>query len=182
MDHREASCEVILLVDGKVSSICSQKGNNNKDGLLKSTSSVVRSMNALYDCRFFRKKWQKLDPKDKVKVKKRIWEYRGTLIALVAALCGGALFNYYMHLQSTPMTDRVRYVAFTKEQFKKIADYEFEMVSAATPDYSTGCERPLSTLIPCFQAARRSLSEVLRASSSSSRCREQTTHSPSKMY
>ena len=58
-----------------------------------------------------------------------MWRYRGTLIAVAAFVVGVAVYNYFYHLQSTPITDRVRYVAFTREQFKKIADFEYEMVS-----------------------------------------------------
>ena len=73
-----------------------------------------------------------MDPEEKVKVKKSMWRYRETLFALAALAVGAGIANYFAHLQSTPITDRVRYVAFTREQFKKIADFEKEMVSLHT--------------------------------------------------
>ena len=70
-----------------------------------------------------------MEPEEKLKVKKSMWRYRGTLFVLAALVVGTGIINYFTHLQSTPITDRVRYVAFTREQFKKIADFEYEMVS-----------------------------------------------------
>ena len=75
-----------------------------------------------------------MDPEEKLKVKKSMWRYRGTLFALAAFAVAAGIVNYFAHLQSTPITDRVRYVAFTREQFKKIADFEKEMVSLDTLD------------------------------------------------
>ena len=70
-----------------------------------------------------------MDPNEKMQVKKGVWKYRATLVLLGALAVGAAVANYFMHLQSTPLTNRVRYVAFTREQLSKIADYEYEMVS-----------------------------------------------------
>lgn len=79
--------------------------------------------------RVLRKKWQKLDEKEKAKVRGTLWNFRGMLGLVAVAGVSALVINYFTHLQATPMTGRVRYLAFTNEQFRKIADYEFEMVS-----------------------------------------------------
>ncbi|XP_075527776.1 metalloendopeptidase OMA1, mitochondrial-like [Dermacentor variabilis] len=77
--------------------------------------------------RGFRKWWKSL-PSDKkayfiavaLRNKWKIAGYFG-----VAWGIGG--IYYFSHIQVTPITHRRRFVAFTREQFKKISDFEFEM-------------------------------------------------------
>lgn len=77
--------------------------------------------------RGFRKWWKSL-PSDKkayfiavaLKNKWKIAGYFG-----VAWGIGG--IYYFSHIQVTPITHRRRFVAFTREQFRKISDFEFEM-------------------------------------------------------
>ncbi len=51
------------------------------------------------------------------------------IFAGVGTLVIVGIANYLTHIQTTPITGRKRYIAFTSEQFNKIADFEFEMVS-----------------------------------------------------
>ena len=47
-------------------------------------------------------------------------------------MVGGLSLNYYCtHVQTTPVTGRTRFVAFTPDQIVKISQEGFEMVSAA---------------------------------------------------
>ncbi|XP_037526945.1 metalloendopeptidase OMA1, mitochondrial [Rhipicephalus sanguineus] len=82
---------------------------------------------AIITGRGFRKWWKAL-PADKkayfisvaVKNKWKIAGYFG-----VAWGIGG--IYYFSHIQETPITHRRRFVAFTRDQFRKISDFEFEM-------------------------------------------------------
>nr|XP_037287668.1 metalloendopeptidase OMA1, mitochondrial-like [Rhipicephalus microplus] len=82
---------------------------------------------AIITGRGFRKWWKAL-PEDKkayfisVAVKNR-WKIAGYFG--VAWGIGG--IYYFSHIQETPITHRRRFVAFTRDQFRKISDFEFEM-------------------------------------------------------
>uniref|UniRef100_A0A131XDM5 Metalloendopeptidase OMA1, mitochondrial n=1 Tax=Hyalomma excavatum TaxID=257692 RepID=A0A131XDM5_9ACAR len=77
--------------------------------------------------RGFRKWWKSL-PSDKkayfisIAVKNR-WKIAG-YFGVVWAIGG---VYYFSHIQETPITHRRRFVAFTRDQFRKISDFEFEM-------------------------------------------------------
>lgn len=54
----------------------------------------------------------------------RHWFAAGGLFLVVAGF-----IHYETHLSETPITQRRRYLAFTPQQFKELADYEFKVVS-----------------------------------------------------
>ncbi|XP_077498318.1 metalloendopeptidase OMA1, mitochondrial-like [Amblyomma americanum] len=82
---------------------------------------------AIITGRGFRKWWKSL-PSDKkayfvaVALKNK-WKVAGFF---GATWCVGGIY-YFSHIQETPITHRRRFVAFTREQFRKISDFEFEM-------------------------------------------------------
>ncbi|KAL3252435.1 hypothetical protein MRX96_017745 [Rhipicephalus microplus] len=92
---------------------------------------------AIITGRGFRKWWKAL-PEDKkayfisVAVKNR-WKIAGKLRVHLRSNATSALrgalggIYYFSHIQETPITHRRRFVAFTRDQFRKISDFEFEM-------------------------------------------------------
>lgn len=69
-----------------------------------------------------------MSPEQKQYYKDHIFKRKTTIGAVVAILCLASIVHYYTHLQSTPLTNRRRYVALTPEQFLKIAQFECDMV------------------------------------------------------
>lgn len=84
--------------------------------------------------RTFRKWWQRLSPEQKQYYKDHIFKRKTTIGAVVAILCLASIVHYYTHLQSTPLTNRRRYVALTPEQFLKIAQFECDMELESVKD------------------------------------------------
>ena len=80
-------------------------------------------------CRLFRNWWRRLPEDRKQVIRHRFrpsgWRIAGVVCLLVAA----GVINYYVHIQQTPITGRERFIAFTPDQFHKIAAFEFEMAS-----------------------------------------------------
>lgn len=52
--------------------------------------------------------------------------------AVMIGIVGFSAVSYYTHIEETPITKRKRYIAFTEEQFLKIAQFEYETVSCKT--------------------------------------------------
>ena len=78
--------------------------------------------------RGFRKWWQSLPSNKKAYIWQTLKESR-VKIMIGGGMVSGLLVGYYVtHLQVTPVTNRSRYVAFTPEQFMKIAEFEKEIV------------------------------------------------------
>ena len=82
----------------------------------------------LFIYRSLRKWWGKLPDEEKKSYKKKLYISRGRIMAAASILMLAGVVNYVTHLQETPITKRRRYIAFTPEQFMKIANFEYEMV------------------------------------------------------
>ena len=83
----------------------------------------------LSPCRTLRKWWKGLPLAEKSKVKEKLVYHRLKIAALVGLAIAAGIFNFATHIQEAPITKRRRYIAFTEEQFLKIARYELEIVS-----------------------------------------------------
>lgn len=77
---------------------------------------------ALFGGRRFRFWYQTLP----LKQKKMMLSWQKILMML-AILVGLGMFYYISHLQETPITKRIRFIAFTDEQFMKIANFEAKL-------------------------------------------------------
>lgn len=93
--------------------------------------------------RTFRKWWQKLTPEQKLYYKDRVFKRKTTIGAVVAVLGLASVIHYYTHLQTTPLTNRRRYVALTPEQFLKIAQFECDMEFEQVKDKIVAPSKPM---------------------------------------
>lgn len=76
--------------------------------------------------RRFRNWWLTLNTAQREK----FWNRYGRLFYLIVLAALGVFgVHYYEHLQETPFTKRKRFIAFTDEQFSKIAEFEQVKVS-----------------------------------------------------
>ena len=57
------------------------------------------------------------------------YNYKHKLIGVVSFVSLAWLINYRLHLQTTEITNRRRYIAFTDDQMQKIVQFEFDDVS-----------------------------------------------------
>ncbi|XP_043192105.1 metalloendopeptidase OMA1, mitochondrial-like [Amphibalanus amphitrite] len=116
--------------------------------------------------RAYRKWWQAL-PKNKRAVFMASVRRNRRKIAAASALVGGLSLNYYYsHLQTTPVTGRTRFVAFTPEQIVKISQEGFEMMieehamDTLPPDH--GFYRTVVRVANRLLSANRDLAEMQR--------------------
>lgn len=88
---------------------------------------VLRPMmkvGAILSGRAYRKWWKDL-PKDKrTHFREAFRKSGGKILVALSVLTGLATVNYFLHLQEAPITGRKRFIAFTKSQFSKIAEFE----------------------------------------------------------
>ena len=78
--------------------------------------------------RHLKKKWDALETEEKARYRRLMWKWRLGLVIGSCCLGAGLAANYQRHLEVTPITNRKRYLAFTKEQCNKIAMEEYEEV------------------------------------------------------
>ncbi|XP_013773033.1 metalloendopeptidase OMA1, mitochondrial-like [Limulus polyphemus] len=101
---------------------------------------------AILTGRGFRKWWKDL-PKHKRLYFLSVLKTNRVKIGVVTAVLLALSIAYYeSHIQETPITKRRRFVAFTPDQFEKIADFEFEMQleafqSQVLPQTHVACQR-----------------------------------------
>ncbi|CAH1773544.1 unnamed protein product [Owenia fusiformis] len=104
----------------------------------------VGKLGAIITGRSLRKYWKRLPKDDKRTVMQLLRNNRNKIWAAVGALVLLMGINYATHLQTTPLTNRTRYIAFTEEQFMKIVQYEADgymetfkdkILSSRHPDY-----------------------------------------------
>lgn len=73
--------------------------------------------------RTLRKLFQRLPEAQRQKWYDRI---KAAMPAVMIGIVGFSAVSYYTHIEETPITKRKRYIAFTEEQFLKIAQFEYE--------------------------------------------------------
>ena len=79
----------------------------------------------------FRNWWRALPHNKRQHFYQSLRRHKYKILATLLGLTGICSVYYYSHLQTTPITNRRRFIAFTDSQFKKIAATEYEKVSTA---------------------------------------------------
>ncbi|XP_037070001.1 metalloendopeptidase OMA1, mitochondrial-like [Pollicipes pollicipes] len=78
--------------------------------------------------RAYRKWWRALPHDKRAVFKESVQRNRKRIIVVSTAVAGLSLHYYVSHLQTTPVTGRTRFVAFTPEQFDKISQEGFDQM------------------------------------------------------
>ena len=76
-----------------------------------------------------RQKIKAATPGERAKWKDALWNARGKIAGACGLLSIAAALNFVTHIQETPVTKRKRFIAFTDEQFLKLAKFSTDVVS-----------------------------------------------------
>ncbi|XP_077981744.1 metalloendopeptidase OMA1, mitochondrial-like [Glandiceps talaboti] len=102
---------------------------------------------AILSGRAFRKWWQSL-PNEKRQVFVLLLQKNKYKLVMTASVLGAGVGIYYLsHLESTPITNRTRFIAFTKKQFSAIAAEEYKQFLERYKDSFVPAKHPVYDLV-----------------------------------
>ncbi|XP_070563723.1 metalloendopeptidase OMA1, mitochondrial-like [Ptychodera flava] len=107
----------------------------------------LAKLTAVISGRAFRKWWQSL-PKQKRKVFLLLLEKnKKKIVIFTGSVCGIIGLYYATHLETTPITNRTRFIAFTKTQFSAIAAEEYKQFLEKYSDSMVDSSHPVYDLV-----------------------------------
>ncbi|XP_033636534.1 metalloendopeptidase OMA1, mitochondrial-like [Asterias rubens] len=103
----------------------------------------IAKLTAIFSGRFFRNWWKALPHNKRQYFYESLRRNKYTIAAALAGLTGVGALYYYSHLQMTPITNRRRFIALTDNQFRKIAETEYEKMKSLHVDNCVHSSHPL---------------------------------------
>jgi len=79
-------------------------------------------------CRKLRNWWRTLPEDHRACWRSRLLKRRQWFYLIGGGILTFGLVHYVTHIDETPVTHRRRYLAFTKEQFLKLAEFQYNLV------------------------------------------------------
>ncbi|XP_022089277.1 metalloendopeptidase OMA1, mitochondrial-like [Acanthaster planci] len=103
----------------------------------------IAKLTAILSGRTFRNWWRALPHNKRQYFYESLGRHKYKILATLLGLTGVCSVYYYSHLQTTPFTNRKRFIAFTDSQFKKIAASEYEKMKSLHAEKSVHSSHPL---------------------------------------